>query len=100
MCSPSSGSGPGRTTTGQPLDGVPDRPHTRPYRPPRCTPIEILPMESVENVTFDRARVGVTAEEWEQRWQGYWSRAGTLDYELSPIEGQDPGNVQERTFLT
>jgi uncharacterized protein (TIGR00730 family) len=57
-------------------------------------------MESVENVTFDKARVGVTAEEWEQRWQGYWSRAGTLDYELSPIEGQDPGNVQERTFLT
>ena len=23
-----------------------------------------------------------TSEEWEARWQSYWSRAGTLDYEL------------------
>jgi uncharacterized protein (TIGR00730 family) len=41
-----------------------------------------------------------TAEEWEQRWQGYWSRAGALDYELGEIEGQDSGDVQERKFLS
>jgi hypothetical protein len=52
-------------------------------------------MESVENVTFDKARVGVTAEEWEQRWQGYWSRAGTLDYELSGHVPPDPDQLKD-----
>lgn len=41
-----------------------------------------------------------TAEEWERRWQGYWSRAGALDYELSEGDGDDPGEVQEHRFLS
>ncbi|HYR02822.1 MAG TPA: LOG family protein, partial [Syntrophobacteria bacterium] len=41
-----------------------------------------------------------TAGEWERRWQDYWSRADALDYELGEIEGQDPGEVQERRFLS
>jgi uncharacterized protein (TIGR00730 family) len=43
-----------------------------------------------------------TAEDWERRWQGYWSRAGALDYELAEVEveGDDPGAAQERRFLS
>jgi hypothetical protein len=41
-----------------------------------------------------------TAEEWERRWQGYWARAGALDYELGAAGGADAGEAQERGFLT
>ena len=40
-----------------------------------------------------------TSEEWEARWQGYWSRAGTLDYELGESEWDDSAELQERDFL-
>jgi uncharacterized protein (TIGR00730 family) len=62
-------------------------------------------------MTIDRAGAGddhgttsqpprpLTAEEWEARWQGYWSRAGTLDYELTGTGGEEPPDVQEREFL-
>ncbi len=40
-----------------------------------------------------------TSEEWEARWQNYWSRAGTLDYELGETEWDDSAEFQERDFL-
>jgi len=40
-----------------------------------------------------------TSEEWEARWQGYWPRAGTLDYELGESEWDDSSEDQERNFL-
>ncbi|QDV34746.1 LOG family protein [Tautonia plasticadhaerens] len=41
-----------------------------------------------------------TAEQWERRWQGYWARAGALDYELDAAADEDAGATQERSFLT
>lgn len=40
-----------------------------------------------------------TSEEWEARWQNYWLRAGTLDYELGENEWDDSPERQERDFL-
>ena len=40
-----------------------------------------------------------TSEEWEARWQSYWSRAGTLDYELGETDWDDSADIQEREFL-
>jgi len=40
-----------------------------------------------------------TSDEWEARWQSYWSRAGTLDYELGESEWDDSAELQERDFL-
>jgi len=40
-----------------------------------------------------------SSEEWESRWQSYWSRAGTLDYELGQTEWDDCADIEEREFL-
>ncbi|MGD0041295.1 MAG: TIGR00730 family Rossman fold protein [Isosphaeraceae bacterium] len=40
-----------------------------------------------------------SSEEWESRWQSYWSRAGTLDYELGQAEWDDCADIEEREFL-